>query len=69
MTLPISTWALVAGLLAVVVTILLPRVTAVPAEIPPAVVWLAAWATLFVIQAAWWALRRKPKSPDAHKSI
>jgi hypothetical protein len=57
--LPISRWALVAGLLAGGVTILLVRAAAIPTATPPAVVWLGMWATLFVLQAAWWALSRK----------
>jgi hypothetical protein len=57
MALPISTWALIAGLLAGVVVILWPRTSG---EMPAAVVWLAAWAVLFVTQAvAWWALKRR----------
>ena len=59
MTLPISTWALIAGLGAAAITLVLLRVTTLSAQVPPAVLWLGAWATLFVIQAAWWALRRK----------
>ena len=60
--LPISTWALVAGILAGGVTILLSRNAAIPTVMPPAVVWLGAWATLFVLQAGWWALTRKRKA-------
>jgi hypothetical protein len=51
---PISTWALVAGLVAGGVTILSPRVIALP--VPPAVLWLGTWASLLVLQAGWWAL-------------
>ena len=63
MTLPISTWALIAGLGAAVATALLLRATALSAQVPPAVLWLTAWATLFVIQAGWWALRRRRQQP------
>jgi hypothetical protein len=59
MSLPISTWALIAGLVAGAATIVLSRVTNLSAQLPPAVVWLGIWAALFVVQAAWWALRRK----------
>lgn len=59
MAIPISTWALVAGLGAAATTALLLRDTTLSAQLPPAVLWLGAWATLFVIQAAWWALRRR----------
>jgi len=58
MAIPISTWALIAGLGAAGATALLLRATTLSAQVPPAVLWLAAWATLFVIQAAWWTLRR-----------
>jgi hypothetical protein len=58
----ISTWALIAGLGAGGVTILLSRTTnIIPADTPRPVVWLGAWATLLVLQAGWWALTRKRK--------
>ena len=59
MKLPISTWALIAGLGAAGTTLVLSRVTPLSSQVPPAVLWLESWATLFVIQATWWALRRK----------
>jgi hypothetical protein len=59
MALPLSTWALIAGLGAAAATVLLLRTTSLSTRVPPAVLWLGAWATLFVIQAAWWVLRRK----------
>ena len=59
MALPISTWALIAGLGAAAATVLLLRTTSLSTQVPPAVLWLGAWATLFVIQAGWWSLRRK----------
>ena len=59
---PISTWALIAGVLAGGVTILLSCTAAIPTEMPPAVVWLGTWATLFVLQAGWWALNRRRKA-------
>ncbi len=63
MAIPISTWALIAGLGAAVTTVVLLRVTTLSAQVPPAVLWLGIWATLFVIQATWWALRRKRQHP------
>ena len=58
MTLPIPTWALIAGLGAATITIVLAFTTVLPPDVPPAVVWLGTWAVLFVCQAAWWAFRR-----------
>jgi hypothetical protein len=58
MALPISTWALVAGLAASGLTILLSRAV-LPTDWPPAVLWLGAWGTLFALQAGWWALFRR----------
>jgi hypothetical protein len=58
MALPISTWALIAGLVASGTTIVLARTTTLSSEMPAAVLWLGTWAALFVVQAAWWALRR-----------
>jgi hypothetical protein len=57
MRLPISTWALIAGLAASGVTILSPRVIALP--VPLTVLWLGTWAALFTLQAAGWALFRR----------
>jgi hypothetical protein len=59
MAIPIATWALIAGLGAAGITVFLVLSTTLSQQAPPAVLWLAAWATLFSIQAAWWTLRRK----------
>jgi len=58
MAIPISTWALVAGVVAGVVTVLFGRAVIHP-EVPVAVVWLGAWGALFLAQAVSWALLRK----------
>jgi hypothetical protein len=58
MALPISTWALVAGVGASAVTILFGRGLLSP-EVPQGVLWLGAWAALFAVQAASWALTRR----------
>jgi hypothetical protein len=58
MAIPISTWALVAGGVAAAVTILFGRTMFNP-DVPLAVLWLGAWAALFVAQAASWTILRK----------
>jgi hypothetical protein len=55
MAIPISTWALVAGVVAGAVTILFGRTLLNP-EVPQSVLWLGAWGALFIAQAASWAL-------------
>ena len=56
MAIPLTTWTLVAGVVAAGITLLAPRALD---PLPPTVVWLSAWAVLMTVQAAWWALRRK----------
>ena len=58
MAIPISTWALVSGVVASAVTVLFGRALINP-EVPMSLVWLGAWAALFASQAASWALSRK----------
>lgn len=58
MPLPISTWALIAGVVASAVTILFGRAVLNP-DVPKAVFWLGAWGALFATQAASWMLSRK----------
>jgi len=60
MAIPVSTWALVAGLAASAVTIF-GRALLSP-DVPLSVLWLGAWAALFSAQAASWALSRKRKT-------
>jgi hypothetical protein len=57
--LPISTGALVAGLLASAVTMTFASRVA---HVPPAVVWLATWACVLVTQVAVWAVFRRRAS-------
>jgi hypothetical protein len=61
MAIPISTWALVAGVVAGAVTILFGRTVFNP-DVPQAVLWLGAWAALFVAQAASWALLSRKRT-------
>ncbi len=58
MAIPISTWALVAGVAASAVTVLFGRTLLNP-DVPQSVLWLGAWAALFAAQAASWAVIRK----------
>jgi hypothetical protein len=57
MAIPLSTWALVAGV-ASAVTVVFGRALFNP-EVPGAIVSLFMWAALFATQAASWALSRK----------
>jgi hypothetical protein len=60
MAIPISTWALVSGVVASAMTILFGRALINP-EVPMSVVWLGAWVALFTAQATSWALSRVPQ--------
>ena len=61
MAIPISTWALIAGVVASGVTILFGRAILNP-DVPKAVLWLAAWGALFAAQAASWTFTRNRTS-------
>jgi len=58
MSLPISTWALIAGVVASAVTVIFSGTVLNPA-VPKAVFWLGAWGASFAAQAASWMLLRK----------
>ncbi len=61
MAIPISTWALVAGVTSSAVTILFGRGLLSP-DVPLTVFWLGAWAALFAAQAASWAVLSRKRS-------